>query len=397
MSEEQKKRIETMLPLLNERQLRQYLGAEAESIGFGGIELVSNISGKARNTIVAGIKDNNSGEEFNNRVRRVGGGRKLIKIKIPEIVKEIENIVKNETFGNPENPLSYTTKSLRKIESILKGKGYSIGYDVIGDVLKELGYSLQLNQKMLQVGTAHPDRNTQFEFINNKSLEFIKANEPVISVDTKKKEMIGNYKNNGSEYREKKNARQVLDHDFITELGKVVPYGIYDVSKNEGFVNLGVSSDTAEFAIASIVRWWFTLGKNTYPNATKIFINCDSGGSNGYRVKLWKYQLQYLSNLTGLEIHVSHFPPGTSKWNKIEHRMFCYISKSWRGQPLISVETTIDLISNTTTTKGLKIECIRDNNKYELGKKVSDEEFNKINIKKETTCPDWNYIIYPSK
>jgi transposase len=396
MNEELKKRIDTMMPILNERQLRQYLGAEAQSIGFGGIELISKISGKSRNTIVAGIKDNKSSEDFKGRVRRPGGGRKKITVKNPIIKEEVEAIVSSDTYGNPENILVYTTKSLRKIESILKEKNINVSHDTIADILKDLGYSLQLNQKLEQVGKNHPDRNKQFEFINQKIREFIEAGNPVISTDTKKKEILGNNKNDGQEYRKVKNPRAVMDHDFLTELGKVVPYGVYDVNKNEGFVNLGISADTAEFAIESISRWWQTLGKNTYPNATELYINCDGGGSNGSRVRLWKYQLQQLANITGLKIHVSHFPPGTSKWNKIEHKMFCYISKSWRGQPLISVETTVNLISSTTTTKGLKIKCERDDKHYELGIKVSDEEFNKINIKKEDICPEWNYIISPN-
>ena len=388
-------RILSLLPHLNEKQRRLLLGSEAKSYGHGGVDKVHQISKASKTTIIRGKKELETADSSDGRIRKPGGGRKSIKTKHPEILKEIEAIIDNTTFGNPENTLSYTTKSLRKIEAILKTKGYAVGYDVVAEILKELGYSLQLNQKLLQVGESHPDRDEQFEFINKKSSEFIGSNEPVISVDTKKKEMIGNYKNDGTEYREKKDPRQVIDHDFATALGKVVPYGVYDINQNEGFVNLGISKDTAQFAVESILRWWQTLGKNTYPNATKILITPDAGGSNGYRVRLWKYQLQQFANITGLEVHVSHFPPGTSKWNKIEHRMFCYISKSWRGQPLISVETTVKLISSTTTTKGLKIVCIKDDNQYELGVKVSDDEFNLINIKNEVICSDWNYVIYP--
>jgi transposase len=396
MNVELEKRIKTMMPILNERQLRQYLGAEAESIGFGGIEQVAKISGKSRNTIVTGMKDNGKKEELGNRIRREGGGRKSIKSRVPEIIKEIESIVGSETYGNPEVPLSYTTKSLRKIQKYLNEKGHTIGYDVVGDLLKELGYSLQLNQKMIQVGNEHPERNKQFEYINQKSLEFLEANEPVISIDAKKKEMVGNFKNNGKTYNKQKSPTQVLDHDFpLKELGKVVPYGVYDIAKNEGFVNLGISKDTAEFAVESIARWWLTVGKNTYSEATKLYINCDGGGSNGVRVRLFKLQLQEFATQSGLEVHISHLPPGTSKWNKIEHKLFCYISSNWKGQPLISVEAIIKLISSTTTTKGLKVTCMRDDGKYEIGKKVSDEDYEKINIKREETCPDWNYIISP--
>jgi len=287
---------------------------------------------------------------------------------------------------------------LRNIEKTLREKGFDISHDKIGDLLKELGYSLQQNRKMLQVGVAHPDRNAQFEYINKKSEEFIEEGQPVISIDTKKKELIGNFKNSGAEYTKKEEPREVFDHDFpIEELGKVVPYGIYDINRNTGFVNLGVSHDTAEFAGESILRWWQTLGKNTYPDAEKLYINSDNGGSNGSKIRLWKKQLQEIANITGLEIHVSHFPPGTSKWNKIEHKLFCYITKNWRGTPLISIETVINLISNTTTSKGLKVVCLKDDNKYELGIKITDEELAALNITRDAFHGDWNYVVLPEK
>jgi hypothetical protein len=390
------KKIKRMMGILNERQVRQYLGSEAEALGHGGIAVISRISGKARNTIVAGIKDNHNGDDLGKRARKGGGGRKRIRDKNPEVVREIERIVSGDTFGNPEKVLSYTTKSLRKIADVLQGKGYTVGYDVVGDILKDLGYSLQLNQKMLQTGEAHIDRDTQFRFINDKAASLIKQGEPVISVDTKKKELVGNFKTNGRVYQREKNPTKVLDHDFpLKELGKVAPYGVYDINKNEGFVNLGTSSDTAEFAVESIMRWWQTLGKGTYPAATKIYITCDGGGSNGARARLWKLCLQEFSDTTALEAHVSHFPPGTSKWNKIEHRMFCYISKTWQGIPLISIEAIISLIGSTTTKNGLKITCVRDDRKYETGKKISDEDFAKLVIQPEQICPCWNYSILP--
>jgi transposase len=392
------RKIAQMVPILNEKQLRQYLGSEAEALGRGGVAIISRISGKSRNTIVAGIKENRSGEDAAERIRKAGGGRKSIKEKYPDITKDIESIVSDRTFGNPENPLSYTTKSTRKLQRLLKEKEYVIGHDVVGDILKELGYSLQLNQKMLQVGETHPDRDKQFQFINNKAKIFLKAGVPVISIDAKKKENIGNLKNNGRTYRKKKGPTKVLDHDFpIKELGKVTPYGVYDIGRNEGFVNLGISSDTSEFAVESISRWWLTLGKSTYPKAKKIYINCDGGGSNGSRNRLFKFQLQQFASQSGLKVHVSHFPPGTSKWNKIEHRMFCYITSHWKGQPLISVETVIQLIGSTTTTNGLKIICVKDDTAYEIGKKVSDEDFATINIKTMKMLPDWNYSISPIK
>ena len=392
------KKITRMIPKLNEKQLRQYLGSEAEALGRGGIAIIAGISGKARNTIVAGMKENLCGQDNTERIRKAGGGRKSIHIKYPDISKEIEDIVRDTTYGNPENPLTYTTKSIRKIKQILNEKKYEVGYDVVAKILKELGYSLQLNQKMLQVGEEHPDRDKQFQFINSKAKRFLKAGVPVISIDAKKKEKIGNFINNGRTYRKEKDPLKVLDHDFpIKELGKVTPYGIYDIGKNEGFVNLGISSDTSEFAVESISRWWLTLGKNTYPEARELYINCDGGGSNGCKNKLFKFQLQQFANHSGLKVHVSHFPPGTSKWNKIEHRMFCYITSHWKGQPLISVETVIQLIGSTTTTTGLKIKCMKDDTVYKIGKKVSDEEYATIKIKKVSTMPSWNYIISPNK
>lgn len=247
---------------------------------------------------------------------------------------------------------------------------------------------------MLQVGEPHPDRDEQFKFINKKVIEFLELGEPVISIDAKKKELVGNFKNNGKTYNKKGNPTKVLDHDFpLEELGKVTPFGVYDISNNEGFVNLGISKDTAEFAVESMSRWWLTIGKNTYPHATKLYINCDGGGSNGSKVRLFKQQIQDFANQSSLEVHISHFPPGTSKWNKIEHRLFCYISSHWRGQPLINIETIVNLIGTTTTTSGLKVICVKDDNKYKIGIKVSDKDFAKIAISKDEILPNWNYKI----
>lgn len=390
-------KIKTMLPLLDERQKRIFLALEAKAIGRGGVKLMHEISGVSKTTIIRGKKEIDEGEAENKtRIRKPGGGRKKLTEKYTDIKDEIEKIVADTTYGNPENPLAWTTKSLRNLKDCLEEKGYEIKHDTVGKILKELGYSLQQNQKMQQLGEAHPDRDEQFRFINKKVGEFIRQNQPVISVDTKKKELIGNFSNAGAEYSKKQNPIKVFDHDFpIKELGKVAPYGIYDINRNVGFVNLGISHDTSEFAVASILRWWQTLGVNTYPDATKLYVNCDGGGSNSVRRRLWKKQLQNLANITGLEIHVSHFPPGTSKWNKIEHRMFCYISKNWRGKPLISVETVIELISSTTTTKGLSIICVKDERHYDLGMVVTDEEFEAINIVREITLGNWNYAILP--
>ena len=269
-----------------------------------------------------------------------------------------------------------------------------VSHTVVAGELSKMGYSKQLNQKMLQVGQAHPDRDAQFEYINNTAKEYLAEGVPVLSIDCKKKENIGNFKNPGREYCRKKDPRKVLDHDFpIKELGRVAPYGIYDVNKNTGFVNLGISHDTAKFAVNSLMQWWLHIGKETYPDAKRIYINCDGGGSNGSRLHLWKEQIAEFAETTGLEVHISHFPPGTSKWNKVEHRLFCYISKAWAGQPLIDIETVIDLIGSTTTKQGLTVKCVLDENDYPTGTKVSDEEYARIDIQRIEPMSDWNYII----
>jgi transposase len=393
------KKITTMLPYLDEKQRRVFLALEAESIGYGGVKFIHEITGVSPTTIIKGKKKLQSGQIMTDkRIRKIGGGRKKLTEKYDGIQADIEKIVADDTYGDPEHVLTWTTKSLRNIESLLQERGYSISHDSIGNILKEMGYSLQQNQKMLPLKESPPDRDEQFKYINKKSCEFIEKGLPVLSVDAKKKELIGNFKNNGEEYRPKKDPVKVLDHDFpIKELGKVAPYGIYDVSKNEGFVNLGISHETSEFAVESILRWWQTLGINTYPNASELYITCDNGGSNGSSRRLWKKQLQEMANITGLSVHVSHLPSGTSKWNKIEHKMFCFISKNWRGQPLISVEVVVKLISSTTTSKGLKIVCIEDKNKYKLGTIVTDKELAAINIVRDNFHGDWNYVIHPKK
>ena len=389
-------RIKTLLPLLNEKQKRIYLATEAKGLGYGGLKAIHKLTGMSKTTLIKGQKELQENNIEPSRIRRNGGGRKTITYKYKNIQKEIEKILENDTFGDPEKILLWTTKSLRNIEKVLLKKGFTISHYTIRNLLKEMGYSLQQNQKMLKVGISHPDRNSQFKYINKKCNNFLQQEQPVISVDAKKKELVGNFKNVGAEYNQKKNPVKVVDHDFpIKELGKVAPYGVYDINRNEGFVNLGISHDTAEFAVESILRWWLTLGKKTYPNAKKLYINSDNGGSNGSKVKLWKKQLQEFANTTGLEVHVSHLPPGTSKWNKIEHKMFCFISKNWRGRPLISIETVINLISNTTTSKNLKIVCTKDNNRYNLGTKVTDEELAGLNMIRDVFHGDWNYIILP--
>jgi hypothetical protein len=391
-------RILTMLPHLNEAQKRLFLASEAIAYGRGGISKAEQISGVSRVTIRKGIAEIRSGKAPNERVRNEGGGRKSVEITHPYIEDEIRRLVDGSTYGNPERVLSYTTESLRKLEVELKHKGIQIGRTAIAKMLDSMTYSRQQNQKMQQVGEPHPDRNAQFEHINKTAAEYLRIGVPVISVDTKKKENIGNFKNNGTEYRNKKNPRTVLDHDFpIEELGKISPYGVYNLNNNTGFVNVGTSHDTSEFAVESISRWWETVGKHTFPSSGQIYITCDSGGSNGYRVRMWKYQLQEFANRTGLEIEVSHFPRGASKWNKVEHRLFCYISKNWQGIPLVDVQTAVDLIGSTKTTTGLEVICIRDDTEYELARKVSDKEFESINIDKIKPFEMWNYKILPAR
>ncbi|MDR1038941.1 MAG: ISAzo13 family transposase [Deltaproteobacteria bacterium] len=389
-----------MSPALNEKQRRRLGATLAETFGYGGATVVHKETGLAMNTISSGkndlreILDKDSG-----RVRAIGGGPKFTEFYHPDIKVIIRKFIEDSSYGDPNKTMIWTNVSLRKIAAKLFSEyGIKLHHTTVGSIVEGLGYNLHANAKMLQNGKPHPDRNAQFEFINAKATEFIEIGEPVISVDTKKKELIGNFKNNGREYRKIGDARKVLDHDFpISELGKVAPYGIYNLNNNTGFVNLGTSHDTAEFAVESISRWWDCVGKNTFPNATKLFVTCDCGGSNGYRLKLWKYQLFQLAKKIGLDIHVSHFPQGTSKWNKVEHRLFCFISKNWQGKPLIDIQTVINLISSTTTKNNLSVICVRDDNVYELSKKVSNDDFNSIPLVKIPPFGDWNYIIQVSR
>ena len=398
--------IQKVIPLLNEKQKRLFLGTIASELGHGGIAFVNSISGAARQTIANGVAEVEapaSSETKENlkdrdRIRRPGAGRKPLTEKYPDLHEKIQSLIGKDTYGSPEQPLFWTTWSVRKIsEELLSCFGYDIHFTSVGKELDAMGYSRQQNQKMRQIGDQHPDRDAQFRYINETADEFLMARDPVISVDTKKKENVGNFKNNGSEYRPKGDPRPVLDHDFpLPDLGKVAPYGVYVLNNNTGFVNLGISHDTPEFAGKSVHIWWNTIGKNSFPDAKRIYITCDNGGSNGSRIWLFKHYLQELSNETGLEIHVSHFPPGTSKWNKIEHRLFCYISKNWQGQPLIDIETIVNLISSTKTTTGLEVICKVDTNTYETGLKITEEQKEKLNISYVGPNEKWNYIIRPN-
>jgi transposase len=391
-------RIAVMLPLLNERQRRLFLASEARAIGHGGISQVSKLSGVSRVTITQGIKELSQGTEGwqdTSRSRRKGGGRKTIEEKHPGAQAEIEALVEPYIKGDPEPLLKWTSKSPRNIERAL---GNKISDTSIATMLRGMGYRLQSNRKERALTPSHPDRNGQFEYINAQAKGFMKAGLPVISIDAKKKENIGNFKNNGREYAPSGSAPKVLDHDFpFKELGKATPYGIYDIFKNAGFVNVGISGDTAEFAAMSIEKWWNRVGIKAYPDADTILITADCGGSNGYRNRLWKVKLQELANKFAVKITVLHFPPGTSKWNKIEHRLFSFISKNWRGKPLISLAVIINLIGATMTSEGLTVECVADENEYPKGTQVTYDEFNAVRIVHHKFHGEWNYTILPMK
>lgn len=381
---------------LNERGRRLWAAAEAASYGRGGIVLVSQATGMSNKTIHKGLKELQNQSFPKDRLRKVGGGRKKIEQKSKEILPVLDSLVDPTSRGDPESHLKWTSKSVRKLSNELSCKGFKVCFRTVGTLLNELDYSLQSNKKNKE-GRSHADRDEQFKFINRSITRLQAMNQPTISVDTKKKENIGEYKNNGREYSKKGKPIEVDVHDFPDKkLGKVVPYGIYDIGKNIGWVSVGISGDTAQFSVNAIRTWWHKMGQITYGDApTDLLITADCGGSNGYRVRLWKLELQKLSNETGLKIHVRHLPPGTSKWNKIEHSLFSYISKNWRGKPLISREAVVNLIGNTTTEKGLKVTAVLDENEYRTGIEVTDEELSIVNIQGDPFHPEWNYTISP--
>lgn len=387
---------------LDERRLRLWCAAKARAYnriyGKGGVTIVHTATNISRPTIYVGLKEIESETKPDRKcIRKTGGGRRKITEKYPDLLKDLENLLEPLTRGEPESPLRWTCKSTYSLCNELVSHGYEISQRKICDLLSELGYSLQSNRKT-EEGGEHEDRNAQFEYINEKVKQFHKVGFPAVSVDTKKKENIGNYANKGRKYCKKREPVKVKVYDFIDkELGKVSPYGIYDLGRNEGFVNVGISSDTAEFAVNSIRSWWYEMGKEQYANPSELLITADCGGSNGYRVRLWKAELQKLADETGMIINVCHFPPGTSKWNKIEHKMFCHITQNRRGEPSVSRETVVNLIGNTKTEKGLKVKAKLDNNLYEKGKEVKDEELKAVNIEKSDFHGEWNYKIKPTK
>lgn len=390
-----KRRFKAFEPFLNEKGKRIWAAIESEEFGYGGKTAISIATGFSRNTIRKGFEDIKSNEirQTKSRIRQPGGGRKKSIDKYPEIKKELLEILDPEIRGEPESSLLWTCKSLRNLSSELKIKGYNVSHRVVGEILKGLGFSLQANRKTDE-GKGHPDRNEQFYFIHNKVKEFQQDKAPVISVDTKKKELVGNYKNNGREWHAKGNPEKVNVYDFPSQAnGKAIPYGVYDITENKGWINIGMTNDTAKFAVHSIRMWWNEMGRFSYSNATKLLITADGGGSNGSRVKLWKTELQELANELKMDISVCHFPPGTSKWNKIEHRLFSYISKNWRGKPLISYEVIIKLIASTKTQKGLIVKSNLDKKEYPKGVKISNEELSKVNITRDNFHGEWNYTI----
>lgn len=396
-------RYRKLSPDLTEKSRRHWAGVEAMEIGYGGISAVSRATGLTHVTIRKGIKEitergENPGsikEGTANRQRKLGAGRKKLTDKNPRLLKMLEKLLEPYTSGDPMRPLRWTCKSTEKLAAELKQQGISISSVSVGTILKEQGYSLQGNRKRFE-GKQHPDRNAQFEYIATMTEAFQSRECPVISVDAKKKELVGNYKNAGKEWHPEGTAQEVKAYDFIDkDLGKVTPYGIYDTNHNLGWVNLGTDNDTAQFAVASIAQWWKNMGEWMYPESKEILILADGGGSNGRSNRLWKKSLQDWADEEGLTVMVCHFPPGTSKWNKIEHRMFCHISQNWRGKPLVSHEVIIELIGATTTNKGLRIEVSLDETYYPKGIKISDKEMEALSIQRADFHGEWNYFIGP--
>ncbi len=389
-------RYAAIKPFLTNEQLRRvYAAAEAKVIGYGGTSVMYRITGIDRATIAKGLDEIKHSDRVDiSRIRKIGGGRKKIEELNPRVKNTLIVLLESSTCGDPQSPLKWTKKSLHNLKDALQAMGHEISHMTVHRLLTELGYSMQGNQKALEGNSQHPDRNEQFEYINNTVKSFQKKSQPVISVDTKKKELVGNYHNNGKEYHPKGQAPKVNGHDFEDkEKGVVRPYGIYDMMNNEGWVNVGTDKDTATFAVESIRRWWSSMGSKSYPDATELLITADSGGSNGARLRLWKYELQKLATELQMVITVCHFPPGTSKWNYIEHRMFAHISQNWRGRPLESHEVIINLIGHTKTKTGLNIKCALDFNQYETGIKTTDKQMKEINLVKHSFCGNWNYTI----
>lgn len=391
-----RRRYNLLALTLDERGRRMLAAAEAKLLGYGGVSALSRITGLSRNSIAAGISDLDSGEMLPpGRIRKPGGGRKRKREQLTSLVEDVEALVEPDSRGDPESPLRWTIKSLRQLTEALRKLGHDVSRRIVADILHDLGYSLQANKKTLE-GKDHPDRDAQFRHINKTVKGFMASGDPVVSVDTKKKELVGEYENKGREWHFQDCAEEVQSHDFPGPgVGRAHPYGVYDIARNKGFVNLGTDHDTATFAVASIRRWWQLEGKQAYSSAKRLLITADGGGSNGSRLRLWKWELQRLADELRLPISVSHFPPGTSKWNKVEHRLFSFISINWRGKPLTSYETIVNLISRTTTCKGLSVMCKLDKRRYPTGRSVNKKEMAELKIERASFHGDWNYTIEP--
>ena len=391
-------RLLTLMPHLNERQLRLAAALEARSLGYGGVSAVAKATGMARGTIHRALEEikNPGSMSMGDRVRVPGGGRKRIVEQHPRILKRLKELVESSTRGDPMSPLLWTCQSTPQLAETLSQEGNPISPDTVGRLLTEMGYSLQANLKTLEEGANHPDRDEQFRYLNRQVQRFLRQGDPVISVDTKKKELIGRYANKGRQWRPRGRPEKVKIHDFIDpEEPKAIPYGIYDWARNEGWVNVGCDHDTASFAVASIRRWWQSMGQEQYPRSQRLLICADSGGSNGYRSRLWKYELQTFVDEAPFEALVCHLPPGTSKWNRIEHRLFSHISMNWRGRPLVSHEVVVKLIGATMTQTGLKVKAKLDKRKYPLKVKITDDQMRSLNLEPHKFHGEWNYTIRP--
>jgi transposase len=388
-----------LIGILDERSRRLWAAVEAQQLGRGGVAAVARATGLSRTTIHQGLDElgrpQGVGAVGRERMRAPGGGRKRVVEKDPLLMEHLERLVDPLTRGDPQSPLRWTLKSTRQLAEVLSSQGHSVGRQKVSELLGELGYSLQANRKTRE-GSDHEDRDAQFEYINRQVMDYQQRGQPVISVDTKKKELVGDFKNGGREWQPRGHPEAVRTHDFIDrELGKVNPYGVYDPTLNAGWVSVGTDHDTAEFAVESIRRWWLKMGCPAYPKAKQLLITADGGGSNGYRVRLWKVALQRLANDAGLTLNVCHFPPGTSKWNKIEHRMFSFISLNWRGTPLISHEVIVNLIGGTTNRNGLRIRAELDTTTYPTGVKITDDDLGRVNLIPDPFHGEWNYSIAP--
>ena len=397
MSDERalKQKVARLWPHLDERARRLFAASEARHLGHGGVSVVSRACGLSRVTITKGLRDLDAPPLPAGRVRRPGGGRPALVVRDPDLPAWLEALVEPLTRGDPESPLRWTSKSTRALAAELAAQQHRVSHEKVAQLLRELGYSLQGTRKM-EEGADHPDRDAQFGYINAEVRRALRAKRPVISVDTKKKELLGNYQNAGRQWRPVKSPLRVQVHDFpAPTVPRAYPYGIYDMGRNTGFVNVGTDHDTGAFAVASIRGWWRAEGQRLYPHAHRLLITADGGGSNGYRLRLWKVELQRFADATGIAIVVCHFPPGTSKWNKVEHRLFSFISSNWRGEPLRDYETIVRLIANTTTAKGLTVTCRLDRRRYPVGRKVSNKEMATLRLTPQPFHGDWNYVIKP--